>query len=114
MAISYIANCSGPRGCGARYRTMGNLVGHCSGCHRSFQSEEAFDRHQTVRDGRVACRDPASMTRADGSPLYEVRVDDVTSYWRIRQTEAQKAKHYKWLQSVKSTQGTGGGHPEVE
>jgi hypothetical protein len=33
----------------------------CSGCGRYFASVSGFDRHQTITDGVVECRDPGSI-----------------------------------------------------
>lgn len=33
---------------------------HCAGCHETFTSVSAFDRHQTLDDGGSVCYDPAT------------------------------------------------------
>lgn len=47
--------------CGCRWHQKGNQSGHCSQCHRTFSSEFAFDKHQTINDGIVTCRDPEAL-----------------------------------------------------
>ena len=74
--------------CGTTWRQAGNNTGHCGGrrgCHRTFDSEQAFDRHQTVRKGVVVCRDPATLyDLSDSQAVYESRVgDDGVTYWRM-------------------------------
>lgn len=94
--MSQIVHCG--RNCS--WRQSGNRTGHCSGCHRTFDGERAFDRHQTVSDGKVTCHDPAAVVyegaRA-GEPVYESRIETLddegcevqVTYWRIRMTEDQ-------------------------
>jgi len=50
----------------------GKLTCHCvaEGCHRTFTGAESFDRHQTLEDGKVICRDPATWLKEDGVPLF--------------------------------------------
>lgn len=46
----------------------GTRMSHCCGCHRTFSSVTAFDRHQTLDNGNV-CHDPETkglVLRADG------------------------------------------------
>ena len=46
----------------------GSRRSHCAGCHRTFTSVSAFDRHQTLNDGSH-CHDPAIrglIQRPDG------------------------------------------------
>lgn len=76
--------------CGTSWHQRGDRTGHCSSCHRTFASLDAFDRHQRV-DGRLTCLDPATLTRRDGSPLYEAHHDGLTDVWSIRPTAAQRA-----------------------
>jgi hypothetical protein len=82
------------------WRQSGNNTGHCSGCHVTFDGERSFDRHQTVKDGKVICHDPATMTRRDGSAMYESRTDDVATYWRLRPSDAQIASYARFLAGV--------------
>ena len=34
---------------------------HCAKCHAYFTGVESFDRHQTLDDSGVTCRDPATF-----------------------------------------------------
>lgn len=55
---------------------------HCAKCHSYFTGLESFDRHQTLNEGKVTCRDPATFefkgqrvfeahrTAPDGSPMW--------------------------------------------
>ena len=46
----------------------GSRRSHCAGCHHTFTSVSAFDRHQTLNDGSH-CHDPAErglIQRPDG------------------------------------------------
>jgi len=42
---------------------------HCAKCHTSYTGVEAFDRHQTIENGKVVCRDPATF-ELNGKPLF--------------------------------------------
>jgi hypothetical protein len=76
-------------GCGVIWHQSGNRTGHCSGCHRTFDSLSAFDRHR--RDdakGVRRCLDPAGLTQETGEPVFAARnghgeLDKATSYWRL-------------------------------
>lgn len=35
-------------------------AGHCAACHRTFLGEDAFDRHQSIKDGKTVCADPST------------------------------------------------------
>ena len=39
-------------------------------CHRTFTGQESFDRHQSIENGTVICRDPATWLKDDGDPLF--------------------------------------------
>jgi hypothetical protein len=85
VSIPKFANCVGPRGCGVSFKTAGSRNGHCSGCHRTFVGLRAFDRHQTITDGKVTCHDPTGM-RAEDDPdreLYASREDGGVTYWSL-------------------------------
>lgn len=46
---------------------------HCAGCHQTFTSVTAFDKHQEIQDGRVICTAPATLFRRDGTtPVFAV------------------------------------------
>ena len=51
----------------------GEATCHCARCHYYFTSPSAFDLHQHLTDGQVACSDPASLRKKDGSPRMEVK-----------------------------------------
>lgn len=36
----------------------------CSGCHELFTTPRTFDSHQTLREGKLVCKDPRRMFRA--------------------------------------------------
>jgi hypothetical protein len=48
----------------------GLKVCHCAACHRTFTGVRGFDMHRTGPIEARSCRDPATMTRQDGRPLY--------------------------------------------
>jgi len=48
----------------------GTLTCHCAACHVTFTGAESFDRHQTIENGKVVCRDPATWMKDDGDPLF--------------------------------------------
>ena len=86
--------------CGQRWIQKGNQTGHCSACHRTFDSGQAFDLHQKVCAVGVTCLDPAGMVRTDGSPRFLARTgtaqgDSDTIYWRLAPTDAQA----EWLRA---------------
>jgi len=69
--------------CRVQWRQSGNRTGHCSGCHRTFSGEAAFDAHQTIPDGRVVCRDPGTLTTKDGTPKWRPFTDECgAQVWR--------------------------------
>lgn len=73
--------------CGRQW--TGSREAHCPACHRHFSSDGAFDMHQRLDHdpckghpksrcyARLVCRDPKTLTTADGSPrLVEVETPD--------------------------------------
>jgi hypothetical protein len=69
--------------CGQWWRQVGNQTGHCAGCHRTFASGRAFDRHHRIIEGRSVCVEPESLTRSDGLPLYESASDGLATVWHV-------------------------------
>jgi len=75
------------------WHQAGNRTGHCSGCHCTFDSLAAFERHRC--DG--ACLYPGDITDSTGRKLYERRDVDLwadthdagTTYWRLTLTDQQ-------------------------
>ncbi len=53
--------------CGARWN--GQAVAHCAKCHLHFSSDTAFTLH---RRG-LQCIDPATATKRDGTPQFQLR-----------------------------------------
>lgn len=49
---------------------QGMLTCHCVACHQTFTGAESFDRHQTLDDGKVTCRDAETWLAPDGRPLF--------------------------------------------
>lgn len=45
--------------CGVKWTQVANRTGHCSGCHLTFSSLRAFDRHQTIEKGVSVCHEPS-------------------------------------------------------
>lgn len=43
---------------------VGRKQSQCNGCHEVFTTPRTFDSHQTLRDGKVTCKDPRRMFRA--------------------------------------------------
>jgi hypothetical protein len=39
----------------------GIRAAHCSQCHHTFTTPNAFDAHQFLKPGGVTCRDPSSV-----------------------------------------------------
>lgn len=39
----------------------GRNAAHCSQCHLTYTTPNAFDRHQSLRKGVVNCSDPSSV-----------------------------------------------------
>lgn len=74
--------------CGARWVQSGNRTGHCASCHRTFSGVSAFDRHQTIVDGKSACLDPATRRGGDGvSPMFMSYLDRLgAQVWRRADT----------------------------
>ena len=56
--------------CGATW--TGHRGGHCKapGCHQTFTSDSAADRHYRSRSGFAGCHDPATLTTKDGEPVF--------------------------------------------
>lgn len=93
--------------CDTRWRHR-ESIGHCAGCHRSFVGGSAFDRHQRITDaGKSECLDPATLVRdTDGwhyfEPVEETPQMQGGSWWRLRQTDAQKAAHEAFVERIKT------------
>jgi hypothetical protein len=65
--------------CGAVWRQRGNLTGHCTACHQTFQGIELFDRHQsTDADGRTHCRAGSEIRLGKA----EHRLELIDGVWR--------------------------------
>lgn len=50
--------------CGKTWKQRGNITGHCSGCHETFEGEHLFDAHRHYLDEAQTergCKDPATM-----------------------------------------------------
>jgi len=48
--------------CGGCSKEWGGLrAAHCSGCHRTFVSPNAFDRHQAFKRFGARCLEPATV-----------------------------------------------------
>ena len=48
--------------CGKSWTQRGNLTGHCSKCHETFEGLTAFDAHQSIGDGGdVICKLPTDV-----------------------------------------------------
>ncbi|NAE18207.1 hypothetical protein [Enterococcus hirae] len=100
--------------CDTRWRHR-EAVGHCANCHRTFVGGSAFDRHQLLdENGRVQCVDPATFAREADGWLYFDAVEPSEymqngSFWRLRQTDAQRIAHAQFVERVKrqSTQRSG-------
>ena len=79
--------------CGTVWLQRGNRTCHCAACHRTFDSNYAFDAH---RKG-LSCVEPAGLVRKDGSPRFRPRTggaqaDSGVIYWQATITEAQQAR----------------------
>jgi hypothetical protein len=47
--------------CGAVWHQRGNVTGHCTVCHRTFEGVRLFDQHQSQDEGgRTVCADPTT------------------------------------------------------
>jgi hypothetical protein len=54
------------------WKQRGNVTGHCSKCHNTFEGLTLFDAHQRIlEDGSVMCLKPEFMTYK-GQSLREV------------------------------------------
>ena len=96
------------------WRQSGNRTGHCSACHRTFDSGDAFDAHQRISDGVVTCLNPSTATHQDGRAVFEVRAagdpdkpDFGTRYWRIALTDAERQR----LERLRAGGADGSGAP---
>ena len=45
---------------------------HCASCCTHFTSDSAFDKHLASPKAPEDCYDPATLTKADGSPLFKL------------------------------------------
>ncbi len=58
--------------CACDFGTGLNIC-HCAGCHETFTSVSAFDKHQHLDDdGNAICTDPMSVLRQDGAAWFAV------------------------------------------
>lgn len=62
-------------GCDVRWAQRGNQTGHCSACHRTFGSLDAFDAHQSIDDGVVTCTAPDLLKSRDGAARFRAKRD---------------------------------------
>lgn len=55
----------------------------CAGCGRLFTGVTPFDKHQRIAGGGIACADPETAVRRDGSPRFGVwdRLPDGRPVW---------------------------------
>lgn len=68
--------------CGTRWQQIGNQTGHCSACHHTFASLDAFDAHQRMVNGKSVCVDPAFLRTGAGAPRFKTVADSVgTPVW---------------------------------
>lgn len=76
--------------CGAIWKQRGNLTGHCTNYHQTFDGITLFDRHQhTADDGHTICKNPADMT-IKGQTL-----DRIDGVWRgPRMPDDVKARRF--------------------
>lgn len=63
--------------CGTEWIQDDNETGHCSQCHETFDSLDAFDSHQVIRKQKLICRKPAKLG-------LKSRTDEYTTYWSER------------------------------
>ena len=68
------------RHCHTGYRHT-DAIGCCSACRRCFKGLTAFDRHQSIENGRTVC--DVTKTRKDGSPVFEATDDGRGPLWRM-------------------------------
>jgi hypothetical protein len=75
--------------CGTRWHQAGNKTGHCGGCHRTFSGTRTFDAHQTLRDGKNVCADPAALLDKAGEARFRTYVDtEGATVWRTVEEQA--------------------------
>jgi hypothetical protein len=75
-----------PHSCQCGRQWAGGRPAHCAGCHRTFSSDSAFDLHliappQFGPPPFETCRDPASLTKGDGTPRLEMVVARFGPVW---------------------------------
>jgi hypothetical protein len=65
-----LGNCAG---CDRTWDALGQA--HCPSCHAHFSSDSAFDLHlgRIPASGPPRCKDPAKLTKGDGTPKLVLR-----------------------------------------
>ena len=54
---------------------------HCGGCHLTFTSLSAFDRHQRWIGGQLTCLDPEYIFSSKGKPVFSGSAE--TGRWSL-------------------------------
>ncbi len=92
--------------CGST-RTHSDRVGCCTGCRRLFVGIRAFDRHRSWTTGQGRCLDPATVTTANGAPIFDA--DDTghgAPAYRLSRSDAERQRLAARLDMLE-------GHPGV-
>lgn len=66
--------------CGQCGGTYGGNAGHCKGCHQTFSSDSAFDRHLISRV-TAGCHDPATVVDKQDRPV--LVYDEGRELWKM-------------------------------
>ena len=100
--------------CGST-RTHSDRVGCCTGCRRLFVGIRAFDRHRSWTTGQGRCLDPATVTTANGAPIFDA--DDNghgTPAYRLSRTDAERPRLAARLDTINHPGVALEAHPETE
>lgn len=99
--------------CGST-RTHSDRVGCCTGCRRLFVGIRAFDRHRSWTTGQGRCLDPATVTTANGAPIFDA--DDNghgTPAYRLSRTDAERHRLAARLDTINHPGVALEAHPET-
>jgi hypothetical protein len=95
--------------CGATY---GGNAGHCKGCHHTFSSDSAFDKHLISRV-TAGCHDPATLLDKQDRPVFAYHPE--RHLWKLADhTGGARLAAFRLHDALAASQGAEPGNSEGE